>query len=177
MELQADDCVLFFNNNNNMLYRYVSVIYLLISSNEESDMILMEKEQILTDGRIRKRNIPLAEKVQLNEDPLDAITRAINEELSLYGYPDENVVPITHTFQILNETLKCMKKPPKESVSYPNLLCEYATYIVKITIDNLPKSEFQTFEKRANGYQINKWYWVDINAARKMNDDVDAYFK
>lgn len=105
-ELEKNDCILV--NLNGILHRVVSALSVLII---RDNLVLMEKEQILPDNRIRIRNLPLAEKITLDETPIDPNIRAINEELAFIGEPNNNMLPISHTFEILTDTLKCITNP------------------------------------------------------------------
>jgi hypothetical protein len=167
-ELTKNDCVLV--KKDNQLHRTVCVLFVIIMSN---GLILMEKEQILVDGRTRKRSLPLAEKVIVGEDLINATRRAIQEELE---FIDNSTEPLAHSFEIMESSLQLLSSESKESASYPNLICMYETYMIKVKMNDLPKNEFSSFEKREGGYQITKWQWIEIDAAKKMNDDIKTYF-
>lgn len=170
-ETEKGDCTLI--ESDGKLCRNLSVLYVAVMSDNK---ILMEKEQVLTDGRTRVRKIPLAEKVVSGENLLVAASRAIKEELEFLGEPDESTQPVSHSFKILEDTLKHVSIENKASASYPNLMCIYNTYMITVTIDSLPETEFASFEMRGDRYQITMWQWMSVNDAKKINKEVSTYF-
>ena len=175
IEIANNDCNLKFING--ALQRFVTVLYILITKGEKK--ILFEKEQVLPDGRIRKRNIPLAEKITPDEDTENidkAILRAIDEELSFIGSPGTDVTKVSHECEILHNSMQTKIKGPIESHSYPSLKTTYSYHFVQCTVKNLPDGEFQTYEERDDGYLITKWHWVTMEEAIKLNPDMGLYF-
>ena len=170
-EIEKGDCSLL--ELDGKLCRDLSVLYVVVLSDNK---ILMEKEQVLTDGRTRIRTIPLAEKIVSGEDLLVATSRAIKEELEFLGEPNESTQPSSHSFEILEDTLKLVSIESKMSASYPNLMCTYNTHMITVMIRSLPKTEFTSFEKRGDRYQITRWQWMSVDDAKKINKEVRMYF-
>lgn len=108
---------------------------------------LHESRQEYNDGRVRRRNLnaSLGEKMQPGEKPVDAATRALQEELGVEE-PD--------TLYFLGES----EKTQGASESYPGLPSRYATYSYVAT---LGAAAF-----KANGYievqpdKTNYYEWL-----------------
>jgi hypothetical protein len=123
----------------------------------------MEKQQQLVTGKIRKRDLPLAEKLLESETLEDGIKRAVKEELGSIFMEEPNIT-------IIPDSITHDKKEI-DSYSYPGLLAQYTTSSVKIHITNLPEqmlppNEFTTWENKLNpitneyGKQITTWQWI-----------------
>merc|ERR1712192_329714 len=97
--------------------------------------VLVERSQVLPDGRRRERNQVLAEKVEpVDASPLAAALRGIKEELGV----DVGVPPV-----LLQGFRHCKDNDvtyteSKESASYPGLRATYLTHHVCLEI--LPNS-------------------------------------
>lgn len=119
---------------------------------------LVEKEQTLLDKKdadgkpvVRKRDMPLSEKIYGNETPEDAALRAVREELE--GRQGHVVQSALHqTFE------------QKTSDSYPGLMCRYTFFELEVEIlkvDGTPglpsESRFVTKEGRIE----HVWHWRD----------------
>lgn len=84
---------------------------------------LIEEKQVFKDGRERRRDLghAVSEKMKPGEDPLEAITRGIREELGIEG--ELNVTPSGDEVQVI------------PSPSYPGLQSKYTrhTFVATLT--------------------------------------------
>jgi hypothetical protein len=77
--------------------------------------VLHEAQQMFKDGRSRKRDIPLSEKMLPGEDARTAAIRGIREELGSL---------VTSDMQIHAQARSDVEVKESVSASYPGLLCE-----------------------------------------------------
>jgi hypothetical protein len=111
---------------NGVLYRNIEVVSISIYYYTKKRLHLQEKEQIFTDGRLRRRNLPdncsVADKIKLGkENPLEAALRAINtEELS-----EIQAVPVTASQLRFIRTIQ--RENP--SSSYPGIFTNKKIHI------------------------------------------------
>lgn len=134
--------------------REVNVVQLII---KQAGNVLVEKEQILADNRIRYRSLPPSEKIHGGESWQDAAVRCAEEELQLDGV-DVHV-----------KTRQCIPvNKERESDSYPGLRCVYNIYMVEVVVPTLPQTDFWTNENNDVGTDtiIGKhlWGWVPENS-------------
>ncbi len=131
---------------SNPLRRRVSTVSLII---RRGDHILIEKEQRLKDGRVRQRHIPPSEKLQRDENYLQAAYRGLQEEL--------NILPEDASFKLDTHNVRTIQQP---SNSYPGLLAEYHIHTIEVDIPNLPQHQFSTEEMDAsNGQEAKSHVW------------------
>lgn len=146
-------------DHNNVLIRQITVLILLVKSGTR---VLLEKKQIFSDGQVRERNAPLAEKMKLGEKCGDAITRAIKEELgSILSDIEPSIVIDNHSHLIVQER--------SASSTYPGLITGYAKYYVAIEVDDLPTEPFITHEVHVTNY----WAWEEMTTTQ--SDSVVKY--
>lgn len=122
LEINNKDCYL--TEHNGKLLRNVNFVSINILYIDDVVYKLIETKQVFNDDRVRVRKLQgsVAEKMLVNENPIDAAIRGIKEELDI---------------DINKTDLKDLKylKSCKDSLSYPNLKCNYSghryTYILK----------------------------------------------
>lgn len=128
--------------------RTVPVVQVLI---RKDGYILIEAEQRLKDGRLRRRNILPSEKIRPGEDLEAAAIRCLLEEVGV----DRQDVEIIEapSRQVDEET---------ESPSYPGLNTKYSFKIVETRVRGLPDSDFWTLESSDNEddpVHSHHWTW------------------
>mmetsp|Transcript_20982 Transcript_20982/g.45944 ORF Transcript_20982/g.45944 Transcript_20982/m.45944 type:complete len:252 (+) Transcript_20982:215-970(+) len=116
--------------------------------------ILFEEEQILPDGRSRRRNVPVSEKLIGSEPWRNAVSRAIHEELGTALPLDYNVTVFDDTYRLLTEH--------SSSLSYPGLTTKYIFHRVNAQVTGLPEGPFSTFEERPGGQLVTRWVWRSL---------------
>ncbi|KAF2299542.1 hypothetical protein GH714_032455 [Hevea brasiliensis] len=147
--------------------RTVSVVTVRIIG--KNNQILVESHQELSDGGVRNRCRPLAEKMKPNETPEAAVYRAIKEELG-------SIINDGGLVRIVPGSYK-EKVEERNSMSYPGLPARYVLHSVDVTVDGLPEGEFCTEEveeytdseeKRAADKAVfvkkHFWKWEEIDA-------------
>lgn len=84
---------------------------------------LIEDRQVFNDGRERRRNMPtsISEKLHQGENVLEAVTRAMNEEIGISEFKLMTPTPCTRTEVV-------------DSPSYPGILSEYTKHEVDVLI-------------------------------------------
>lgn len=134
--------------------------------------VLVEAEQVLEDGRVRKRNMLMAEKKSPEDESVcHTAFRGLHEELNL---PMEAIVA-NETVLFRPDTYCCMAEN-LTSASYPDLPCVYVTHYCcvellpagrpwfkDLALEDHGGGEFETPE----GKKINRWKWTEISEARK----------
>ncbi|KAG2444337.1 hypothetical protein HXX76_001093 [Chlamydomonas incerta] len=128
--------------------RIVNVLSLHILNSR--GQILFEDEQVLPDGRSRRRNVPVSEKMVANEPWHEALDRAVKEELS-------SALPEDYKVTLLEEPF--MRTEYSSSMSYPGLLTKYIFHRVKARVSGIPESPFSTTEERPGGFLLTRWVW------------------
>ena len=114
---------------------------------KDGNKVLLESQQELSDGTIRKRNRPLSEKLKSDEDIESAVKRAIQEELGsiIFERNDGKDVNFDEIVRVVpNSYMK--KVEERVSVSYPGLPACYVLHIVDAFVEGLPEDEFVTEE-------------------------------
>jgi len=132
------------------LVRRVSVLGVDVFANIEGERIihLVEDRQVFADGRVRRRTMPtsISEKLHPGEDPLEAVTRALDEEINI------------SEFTLLTPTPR--KRVEKGgSQSYPGILSEYTKYEVDVLI---APSEYLAdgYREIQVGNKVTHFLWV-----------------
>lgn len=120
------------------------------------EMILIETEQKMSDGRSRHRYWPPSEKMQTGENYLDAARRGLSEELGMLA---EQITFHYDSYHVI-ETVR-------ESVSYPSLLAQYQMHVIEAEIHDLPAQRFTTDESSSSQCGCKKthyWDWLPPTA-------------
>ncbi|MCE7986186.1 MAG: hypothetical protein DYG89_33840 [Caldilinea sp. CFX5] len=112
-------------------WRRVQVVELLITADGRQ---LMEAEQLLTSGQVRRRNQPPSEKMLPGEDPFATARRCLAEELTI---TDEGRIHFPPQ-QVRERQLLV------ESASYPGLVTQFTFYQVTVHVQALPDTPFTT---------------------------------
>ncbi len=134
---------------DNPARRLVESVVIIV---RQGDHILVETEQRMTDGRVRQRNWPPSEKLQVGETYLDAARRGLCEEL---GVTAEQIKFDFDSYHVI--------KTVKDSVSYPDLLAQYHHHVIEAEIQSLPAQRFATDEPSALQPEKTKthyWDWL-----------------
>lgn len=129
--------------------RMVNVLSLQVTNSE--GQILYEAQQVLPDGRVRCRNVPLSEKLVGSENWRSAVYRAVTEELG-------TVLPGVPKVQVYDDTYR-IETEIGDSMSYPGLKTKYMFHRVAVTVEGLPNGPFTTSEPRPNGTLVTHWTW------------------
>ncbi|PKO13075.1 MAG: hypothetical protein CVU39_20750 [Chloroflexi bacterium HGW-Chloroflexi-10] len=146
-EIQKGECHL----QNSPPLRVLPVVQLMVYQNGK---ILVEKEQMLSDCRIRKRKMLPSEKMKPNEDWHSAALRCLEEELAT---PANQAV-------ILTQVCKPVTRK-RTSQSYPGLESLYFLYRVEMQLGSLPQEDFWTSEnsgrEKEQAISRHLWGWMD----------------
>lgn len=149
-EISSGDCRLIDSSPLRIVY----VVQVLIFQYEK---VLVEKEQVFCDDRIRARLVPPSEKMRTNENWREAAFRCIEEELQL---PTKDV-------NIISTEIK-PKIRYRISSSYPGLRSRYHIFQVVVSTKELHRNDFWTYEKNdtVKNHLVNKhkWGWVNPKA-------------
>jgi len=165
-ELQQGDCQL-KRGKAGKLQRVVEPIFVEI---RYSGKVLVEKSQILPDGRERKRNFLLAEKRNPSDAcPLEGALRGIGEELQLEV--TRQTPGLVHRQE---DDQTCVEET--DSASYPGLPALYLTH--KVCLDIAAASDaarifnqkcggegcnaFSISEMGSTGMMQHNWIWLDL---------------
>ena len=124
--------------------RIVEVAVVLIRSGEK---YLIETKQVFADNRVRHRNWPPSEKLQLGESPEGAANRCLFEELGLRS--DQIQSMQRKNGPLIEEG---------DSTSYPGLCTEYRLHIFEANVSGLPQREFETKEETSSSDDLVKWH-------------------
>ncbi|KAG2493572.1 hypothetical protein HYH03_008091 [Edaphochlamys debaryana] len=146
-EVSKQESILEFEGGKAL--RIVNVLSLHILNSR--GQILFEDEQVLPDGRSRRRNVPVSEKMVVNEPWHVALHRAVAEELSSALPPDYQVQVDEGSHRVEVET--------SSSRSYPGLLTQYTLHRVKAHVTGIPDGPFSTTEERPGGQLLTRWIW------------------
>ncbi|MEM7802189.1 MAG: NUDIX domain-containing protein [Chloroflexota bacterium] len=136
---------------DNPLCRKVNVAVLIIQQEEK---YLIEKEQIMSDQRVRQRSWPPSEKIQRDESLPTAVRRCLREELGVPGYAVE-IIRMIPDARIESRT----------SPSYPGLETEYRLNVIEVRVSGLPQRAFETEEDRKNDtdpVRTHRWEWGEL---------------
>lgn len=148
-EIQQNECVL----QPQPLLRKLSVVHVII---RRANLVLLEIEQKLKDGRFRKRYSPPGEKVRVGENLDDVAIRCLQEELGI----DTTQVSVRPS---------ALVQPVREvdSPSYPGLCSQYHFHLFETTLINLPATDFWTEEDSHNHGELvisHHWSWVSFDS-------------
>eukprot|EP00469_Lotharella_globosa_P003892 CAMPEP_0167804198 /NCGR_PEP_ID=MMETSP0111_2-20121227/20330_1 /TAXON_ID=91324 /ORGANISM="Lotharella globosa, Strain CCCM811" /LENGTH=488 /DNA_ID=CAMNT_0007700895 /DNA_START=75 /DNA_END=1541 /DNA_ORIENTATION=+ len=132
------------------LARTVRVVRVLARRSAKNPNVLIEKKQVLLDGRVRHRGSVLAEKMQAGETPKQAAIRGIVEELDGFVSDMSQIHQLT-----LDPKTRVEMKP---SISYPGLPSSYILHEASCVISGLPKGEFTTAETHI-GATVKRIHW------------------
>eukprot|EP00439_Symbiodinium_sp_Y106_P000557 s3837_g1.t1 len=168
-EVVKGETVLEWNDSQSQIRRVVEPVFIQL---RWGDKVLVETEQILSDGRPRQRNMLMAEKKSPEDVDIEhSALRGVKEEL-LENIPGCEIDVLRH-LRFMQESYCCVAEN-LESNSFPGLPCVYITHYCGVQIlDNaLPlfkdigflETDFET--KESDG-KINKWRWVDVSKARQ----------
>ena len=133
------------------LRRVVSVVQVIIV---RGNLVLVETQQVLQDGRTRSRELPPSEKMHPGEHPADAATRCLREELEVE--PGE--------VELVN-TAHPPTRQSRASPSYPGLQTDYLFHRVDVRVPSLPDQAFATAEAVTGDALVTRhdWAWRDAN--------------
>lgn len=128
----------------------------------KNNRILVESHQELSDGSVRSRWRPLAEKMKANETYEEAVIRAVKEELGIDGN-NVRIVPGSYN----------KKVEERSSNSYPGLPALYVVHSVDALVEGLPDNEeFCTEEAEeyadssaaAEALCVKRHYWKWVSS-------------
>ncbi|XP_074293722.1 uncharacterized protein LOC141620862, partial [Silene latifolia] len=125
--------------------RNLEVVCVRVRRIGDSNLILIESHQELSDGSIRKRGRPLSEKLKSGEDVESGAKRAITEELGLAI--DDGVKIVMDSYE--------RKVDERVSLSYPGLPACYVLHYVDAFVEGLPEGEFSTEEGEEYGVECD----------------------
>jgi len=168
-EFQNGETSLQWDDSTGTIRRVVEPLFIQLVFNGK---VLVEREQRLADGRIRQRNMLLAEKKSPEDSSVAAgAVRGVQEELNLF----EHVSDVDKAYHFVKEAYCCCVEK-LESSSFPGLPCVYIThYCVLQLLDDgakllealgMLKDEFDTQEKDK---KVNCWIWRNHEEARRSN--------
>ncbi len=132
--------------------RRVQVVELLI---EAEGRQLIEAEQLLTSGQVRRRNQPPSEKMLPGEDPFATARRCLAEELAVTDDRHIHFPP-----QQVRERQLLV-----ESASYPGLVTQFTFYRVAVQVQSLPDAPFTTnnaAHHHGDPVVAHRWQWQII---------------
>ncbi|ESR54498.1 RING-H2 zinc finger protein [Citrus sinensis] len=150
--------------------RTVNVVTVRIIGKD--NQILVESHQELSDGSVRNRCRPLAEKMKSNETPEEAVIRAVKEELG-------SILNDSITVRIVPGSYS-KKLDERNSLSYPGLPARYVLHSVDAFVDGLPEEgEFCTEEAEEyadssaadKALFVKRHYWKWRRAMRELRID------
>lgn len=144
-EISSGEIYMQLNPFRRVLTGVVSVVI------RQGDKVLVEHEQVLADGRHRKRDILPSEKMKYGESYLEAVQRCLQEELHIDPLQTE----------ILHTTYQ-QKREFRDSGSYPGLLSEYIIHTVEVRVKGLPDTDFWTSEHNTMEGQ-HHWVWKEAS--------------
>lgn len=164
-ECHKGESALEWNAETKTLRRVVEPVFIQF---RHGNFVLVEKEQVLEDGRVRARNMLMAEKKAPEDLSIaDTAYRGLQEELNLPAdFPEMPTV-----VRFLTEAYCCVAER-SESASFPGLSCVYVTHYCALQLlpegveafDRLGQLQ-ENFETQ-EGKKINRWYWMDANKAK-----------
>jgi uncharacterized protein YheU (UPF0270 family) len=148
-ELERGESVLAFSPRS--VRRWVDVAKVNILRSDRDVFHLVEAYQLMPDGRMRPRGMPLSEKLLHKEPPLAAALRGLAEELGPLGEGD-NVRVDASSLRQWRET--------RESRSYPTLVTCYNLHQFDAIVEALPNTRFHTSESEETGQVVHVWDWT-----------------
>lgn len=116
---------------------------------------LIEAEQVLTSGQVRRRNQPPSEKMLPGEDPFATARRCLAEELTITDEERIHFPP-----QQVHERQRLI-----ESASYPGLVTQFTFYRVTVQVQALPDTPFTTTNAahhHGDPVVAHQWRWQVI---------------
>jgi len=138
--------------------RQLTVMQVAVRDPRHKDRVLVEASQVLPDGRERRREVLLAEKMIDGEDWQDAALRGIAEELG-------SVLGDALHVRLRTES-HAVRTAAHDSPSYPGIRTEYTIHRVDADVEGLPVDVdgFETREPRPGGKELlTRWEWrMDI---------------
>lgn len=178
-EIQEGSSTLEMNQSTGNVQRVVEPVFIKL---KYKNMVLVETEQEMADGRKRTRNMVIAEKKEPRDLNVYATSiRGLYEEL---GIPIETLK--TKGALRFREDVYCCRTEYMDSSSYPGLACVYRTHYSQLDILDegvfmfetmgLPNGDaFETLEKGKKHW----WDWYDVEAAaeRKIKGYLEAQGK
>lgn len=146
-ELRVGDCEL--GEHDGRLERRVRVVQVEIRrpTGDGGTVVLVEAEQVLADGRRRRRGLLPAEKMRLDEEPVVGALRCMAEELGVEE-ADVHVDADGITEHASQQT----------SPSYPGLETRYVFYRVPVRCDVLPDHDW-VGEETGDAVTRHHWQW------------------
>ena len=149
-EVENKECTLIYENQKAV--RCVEVAKVLIKR-EGSSQILIETKEIKPDGKKKKRNSPMSEKMKAGESPIDVGIRGVKEEVGM----DCFIKPGSEINTIVED---------ETSASYPSLLGRYTVHVMTMIIKDIPDHAFNTIEISSIGERTHCWKWVEENEVK-----------
>jgi len=131
------------------LKRCVTVVAMFVFSKDQS-MVLVEKMQILKDGRIRERKLDasIGEMVKTDEDPKVAALRALKEE-----FPVALMCGGADTLSQGKGFCRVKKSP-----TYPDLVTEYSFHVFSVQLKvDIPLCQTLVYEEETGFATIFDW--------------------
>lgn len=168
-EVECGETVLEWNAATSQIRRIVEPVFVQLRWGYQ---VLVEQEQVMSDGRTRSRNMLLAEKKKPEDTVVEqTVYRGLAEEL-LENY-QEAIPDVSIHVRFMQEAYCCVAEN-LESSSYPGLPCVYITHYcaVQLLDSGLPSFEEigmlePQFDTKEEDGKINRWRWVDLDEARK----------
>lgn len=149
-EVMNGESKLIINQETGELERRVTVLAVDVLCEQDGKRLeLVEDRQEFTDGRVRRRKLPqsLSEKMTTDENPDEAVSRALQEELGISG-------------KLLGYYDIGMTESKKATDSYPGLTSVYNTHNrVAVISPNDFKPEGYV-EEQAD--KSNYWVWREV---------------
>jgi len=134
--------------------RWVNVVKVRVRRGDDT-LQLIEASQVLPNGKVRTRGMPLSEKMLYREAPLAAAWRGIAEELGLTGAA-EGVTVEVDAASLTQWRERCVSR------SFPSLLSNYNLHQFDAVVSGLPEGSFYTSEPagiRPGGKLLHRWEW------------------
>jgi len=179
-EIEMGECGLRFDGES--IRRQLSVVKVRVRRpSDTTGTHLVEASQIFSDGRTRKRGLPLSEKMFPGEDALEAAERGIVEELGSAIHEKRALWPIELEADSLVQWAET-----RRSKSYPDLLSHYSLFQVDAVVHGLPSESFSTVEyddgctataAKASECRLklaHTWDWVDLLTIDGDDDAADG---
>ncbi len=148
-EIKSGESILKMDEGNRLVRRiFVCTANIYYKDKNSKTYILKEEKQIFKNGKIRKRNLStsMSEKMNLGENPLQAITRGIQEELG--------------TCNKIDIRRKGRRSKKRKSISYPGILTEYIYYDFEAFL-NEKQFKKEGYEEKQNK-KTTKFIWEEL---------------